>query len=174
LKVLGWEEMRSNDYPCTCGKGTYTELIEMDDWNRMRRSRIIHCLDCVEKQKRFKLKLTEDQELLKNIVSELRGYFERNYIEQWVSYYNSAKTKKDVWAIANKIKVERSSLSTFYQRIKNKNINDYIKSLANNEKNILKIMSVLDIEDEDFKSKLEEVIELEDSVYKRLLSLNAW
>lgn len=34
--IMSWEEMYSRDYPCSCGKGTYTEVVEMDDWNRRR------------------------------------------------------------------------------------------------------------------------------------------
>lgn len=48
---MSWEEMSRRDYPCNCGKSTYTEVNEMDDWNRYREHIIMNCPVCAEKKK---------------------------------------------------------------------------------------------------------------------------
>ena len=49
---MSWEVMRSEIIECHCGKGTMTNIMEMDDWNRTRSSTVIDCPDCREKAAR--------------------------------------------------------------------------------------------------------------------------
>jgi len=46
---MSWEIMRSETKQCHCGKGTITEILEMDDWSRNRSSTEIHCHNCLRK-----------------------------------------------------------------------------------------------------------------------------
>lgn len=171
---MSWEETSNDKIPCSCGKGTYTILVEMNDWNRTRSKRFINCPDCAEKEKNFRLILNQNSERLEKTAPKLRTYFKEKYMVQWLSYFNSAMTKKDYWEIAKEIGVEDNSLPLFYQHNKGKSMSEYIKDLAKQEKNMLIIMEVLEIADNDLKSKLKEIIELRDLIYKDSLAINRW
>jgi hypothetical protein len=43
---VSWEEMSKKDYPCPCGKGIYTDILEMNDFNRTREDHIMNCEEC--------------------------------------------------------------------------------------------------------------------------------
>lgn len=165
---MSWEEMYRRDYPCKCGKGTYTEVGEMDDWNRTRDYQIINCPECAEKariaaEEERKAK-AEREARLKVLVEEIKAHFEKHYMEDWLSFFASARNKKEVWALANKIKVESHSLSSFYQHNKGSSMEDYVRGLAS-PYNMLKIIEALNINDSLLKSKVEEAMDLRGSSY---------
>ncbi|MDQ0297723.1 putative SprT family Zn-dependent metalloprotease [Salibacterium salarium] len=165
---MSWEEISRREYPCTCGKSTYTEIREMDDWNRNREHIIINCPTCEEKENIAKAekerKQAENREHLKELVLEIKPYFEEHYMQKWLDYFVSAKHKKAAWMLAKEINIERQSLSSFYQSHKGLSVDDYVRSLANPH-NMLKIIEVLNINDNSFIKKVEKAIDLNKSVY---------
>lgn len=150
---MSWEEMYRRDYPCKCGKGTYTEVGEMDDWNRTRDYKIINCLECAESEARLKV-----------LVEEIKAHFEKHYMEDWLSFFASARNKKEVWALAKKTGVESYSLSAFYDHNRRSSMEDYVRRLARLY-NMLKIIEALNINDSHLKSKVEEAMDLRGSSY---------
>lgn len=46
---MSWEVMSETVEKCECGKGTITDVLEMDDWNNSRSWSTINCKDCYEK-----------------------------------------------------------------------------------------------------------------------------
>ncbi|WP_066320474.1 hypothetical protein [Bacillus sp. FJAT-29814] len=168
---MSWEEMYSRDYPCSCGKGTYTEVVEMDVWNRRREHRTINCSECAEKEKLAKIKEAEERERLKKLDEEIKNYFEERYMEEWLTYFASAKNKKEIWALAKEIRVERDSLSSFYNRNKSINMEEYVRKLAVTN-NMQKIMEVLNIEDMQLTSKIDEALKLKKAEYAKAVA--AW
>lgn len=165
---MSWEEMYRRDYPCKCGKGTYTEVGEMDDWNRTRDYRIINCSECAEKariaaEEERKAK-AEREARLKVLVEEITTHFERHYMEEWLSFFASVRNKKEVWALAKKTGVESYSLSTFYDHNKGSSMESYVRRLAR-PYNMVKIIEALNINDSHLKSKVEEAMDLNKSVH---------
>lgn len=168
VEEMSWEVMSRRDYPCNCGKSTYTEVNEMDDWNRYREHIITNCPVCAEKERIARAeeerKRNEDTERLKELVLEVKPYFEERYMQDWLDYFVSAKNKKAAWTLAQEIGIERHSLSSFYQLYKGSSVNDYVRSLAK-PYNMLKIIEVLNINDSSLKNKVEKLIDLDNSVH---------
>lgn len=163
---MSWEEMDRRDYPCNCGKGTYTEVVEMDDWNRRREHRTINCPECAENEKIAKINEAKERDRLKNLDEEIKTYFREHYMEKWVSYFYSAKNKKEIWALAREIGIERDSLSSFYSRNKFLKMEEYVTNLVVSN-NMQKIMQVLNIEDVDLSCKVNEVMKLKRVEYAK-------
>lgn len=165
---MSWEEMYRRDYPCICGKGTYTEIGEMDDWNRTRDYKIINCSECAERariaaEEERKAK-AEREASLKILLEEITTHFEKHYMEDWLSFFACARNKKEVWTLAKKTGIESYSLSAFYDHNKGSSMEDYIRRLAR-PYNMLKIIEALNINDELLKSKVEEAMDLRGSSY---------
>lgn len=167
--IMSWEEMYIRDYPCTCGKGTYTEVVEMDDWNRRREHRTINCPECAENEKIAKMKEAKERERSRNLDEEIKNYFSEHYMEKWLSYFDSAKNKKEIWEIAKGMGIERDSLSSFYSRNKSISMEEYVKNLAVSD-NMQKIMQFLNVEDMDLSSKVDEVMKLKRAEYAKLVA----
>lgn len=161
---MSWEVMYNKEYPCSCGKGTYTEVVEMDDWNRRREHQTINCPECAENAKIAKINEAKERERLKQLDEEIKTYFGKRYMEKWLSYFESAKNKKGFWTIAKEMGIERNSLSSFYSRNKSINMQEYVRNLAVSN-NMQKIMQALNIEDVDLSYKVEEVIKLKRAEY---------
>lgn len=163
---MSWQEKYREDYPCDCGKGTYTKIYEDDDWNRDRERVIINCPECIEKAKiaeaERKRKRDEDNARLKELITEINTYFEERYLEEWLTYFTSARNKKEAWALAKKIGIEYYSLSSFYQWNKGLSVEEYGRKLARFY-NMEKIMVALNIDDSILKSKVEKAMELRNS-----------
>lgn len=166
---MGWDETSRGTYPCNCGKGTYTFIIEMDDWNRYREHRTMNCPVCAEKEKREENNKIEESKLLFKLAEEIRVYFSKKYMDQLFTYFSTAKNKKQTWELAKEIGIERSSISSFYKHFKN--IEKYIEDLANYQ-NMSNIMKALNIEDVGLNSKVEKAMELYEKDYARAVS--AW
>jgi hypothetical protein len=130
---VSWEEMYRREYLCKCGKGTYTEIGEMDDWNRHREYRVINCPECAN-QARNEAERQKEQQIkketrLKELASDIKDSFESSYMDEWVAYFKPIKSKKDAWQLAYNIGVESRSLSSFYQFYKGISIEGYAKNL---------------------------------------------
>jgi hypothetical protein len=50
-REMSWDVFSDREHECPCGKGTYREIIEMDDWNRTREDVTMNCPDCRIKYK---------------------------------------------------------------------------------------------------------------------------
>ncbi|ASS95983.1 hypothetical protein [Peribacillus simplex] len=140
---MSWEVMTSNDYPCKCGKGTYTYISEMDDWSRSREEYILNCDYCKEKYvfsegsfiSNEVVKITTKfHKQIDKYVDELNDYMKNTYDSSWLMLFNSCKTKKDYWNRLVRIKKELGiyshSLGTFYKDVKGyESIENYLLQL---------------------------------------------
>lgn len=160
---MSWEEMSRREYPCECGKGTYVEVVEMDDWNRRKDYIIIKCPECAERERiaehERERKEAKERAHLKELVKEINTYFEEHYMEDWIAYFSSAKSKKEVWTLAKKIGVESFSLSSFYKYNQGASIEECVRVFAK-AYNMGKIIEVLNIDDSYFKSKVDELLKI--------------
>lgn len=170
---MSWDEIQRYDYPCKCGKGTITYVSEMDDWNRSRSHEIINCPECAaEARATATAKAKAEQEArdrLKELASEIKRDFEERYIEQWITLFAAVRNKKQAWELAKEIGLENRSLNSFYDFNKGSSIADYVLRLAR-PYNMDKIIEILEIDDDDFKNKVDEAIKL--SSYDRSILLN--
>ncbi len=161
--------MYRRDYPCSCGKSTFTVVAEMDDWNREREQQIMNCPECAEKKRIAKTEEVKEREQLKELDKKITKYFTERYMGQWLTYFTNAKNKKETWALATEVGIEKDSLSSFYNRRKGVSMDEYIRGLASYDK-IQKIMQALHIEDSGLESMVKKATELKKAEYFRLIS----
>lgn len=111
-----WEVARSNTDKCWCGKGTITYSMEMDDWNRTRNSREIHCPACLKKaqaeEKRRALKEKKKEALYRNA----RKIAIKRYLKAWLNLFVGL-SKKAAWERYTG-KDRYPALGTFYKHVK--------------------------------------------------------
>lgn len=50
---MSWEEIAIDTKPCPCGKGNYTVIQQMDDWNRMEEKWQMECVHCANDYKLY-------------------------------------------------------------------------------------------------------------------------
>jgi hypothetical protein len=85
--------MYIREYPCNCGKSIYTEIGEMDDWNRQREYKIINCPECANQARieaeRQKEQQSKNQTRLKELASDIKTYFECSYLDEWAAYFKT-------------------------------------------------------------------------------------
>lgn len=102
--------------------------------------------------------MNEGKKLLNN-AAEIIAYFNENYIEQWLAYFNDKKSKKAIWETVSKMGIEKSSLSTFYSHQHFLIIEKYIRRFVQIQ-NIPKIMEVLNIKDQNIEEALQEALRI--------------
>jgi arginyl-tRNA--protein-N-Asp/Glu arginylyltransferase len=165
---MSWEEMYRRYYPCKCGKSTFTEIGEMDDWNRFREYRVINCPECaklerieVEKQKEKQIK---NEKRLRELAADIKDSFENSYMDEWFAIFQPLKSKKEAWQLAHNMGVENKSLSSFYQFSKGISIKEYAKNLVS-IRNMDKIIATLHIQDNILSAKVKEAGELMQSTF---------
>lgn len=166
---MSWEIISRRDYPCSCGKGTYTEVNEMDDWNRSRVHRTMHCTECARKEAITEIEITKERALLKKLDVEITTYFVKHYMQEWRTYFSATNNKKQTWELAKELGIEKDSLSAFYNRRKNLSMDEYIGELAKYY-HLIEIMNVLNIEDSDLKSKVQKANALHKAEYSRMIN----
>ncbi|MED4351412.1 hypothetical protein P9265_03560 [Schinkia azotoformans] len=160
---MSWEEMYRQDYPCKCGKSTFTEIREMDDWNRFREYRVINCPECAKQEQieaeKQKEKQIKNEKRLRELAADIKASFESSYADEWSAFFQPFKSKKDAWQLAHKMGVENKSLSSFYQFYKGISIEEYAKNLVS-IRNMEKIIATLHIQDTILSAKVKEAREL--------------
>ena len=85
------------------------------------------------------------------------NYFNEHYLEYWIKYFKSVKSKRAAWKIVSSAGIEKSSLSTMYERFTSHcyaNIEEYIVGLVNIE-SIPKIIKLLNIHEDKLSRMLE-------------------
>ena len=86
---MSWEVMRSETAPCECCAGTVTYTFEMDDWNRTRNGREIHCGTCQEKD-RLRVEAEHARQIKRDsLLEEARRIATERYLELWLKSYAS-------------------------------------------------------------------------------------
>ncbi len=165
--------------PCPCGKGTYTIISEMDDWNRTRDSWEMNCADCkreylLQTETAFDSGLSyerhfwarrgnvEKYEKLKQEANKLlkKAYeiSETMYLEKWKNTFNG-KNKKSVWVAITNNGEHYPSLGTFYKHVKDEGIEKYLESFFKRENS--EALKILGISDENISMLRKKAGELE-------------
>ncbi|UTI43260.1 hypothetical protein [Niallia sp. RD1] len=140
----------------------------MDDWNRHREYKIMNCSECARQERieaeKKREKQIENEMRLRELAADIRASFEKNYMDEWITIFQSLRSKKDAWQLACRIGVENKSLSSFYEFSRGKSINEYASILVS-IRNMEKIMATLRIQDNILRSKVKEARELMESTF---------
>lgn len=179
---MSWEEMSVRQYKCPCGSGTYTVRGFMDDWNRSEERWEMDCPICKQKYQLYTYhyydsgmvcdaylwvprKLYEEmkgiEEKLERTKEEISGIAHSRYMDMWLSYFNDAKTKKEVWRRLTGNGKKYPSLSTFYSHTKNDDLTKYISHYFDYD-NLTFILKKLEIKDSEIDKKILRVKEIKD------------
>ena len=150
---MSWEVMRSETAPCECCAGTVTYTFEMDDWNRTRNGREIHCGTCQEKD-RLRVEAEHARQITRDsLLEEARRIATERYLERWLKSYASL-SKKAIW----KRYIGGSgypALGTFYTHVRHSgSVSKYLESCFRNE--FEAILKKLEIRDADVNRLLAE------------------
>jgi len=113
---MSWEIMRSETKPCQCGKGTISQILEMDDWNRTRSSTEIHCPDCLQKAAEEAEARRQKESANESLYNNAKKLATDRYLRKWLDLYSG---------IASKAAWQRytggsgyPALGTFYKHVK--------------------------------------------------------
>lgn len=151
---MSWESTTTYK-SCKCGKGKIKVISRMDDWNRTESHEEILCEECKEKDRRQKeYENNREIEFIKQKKKAIE-YFNNNYLEKWLGYFENIKRKNEIWKIARNVGGEIGSLQNFYKHSKSVAYSKekYIKNLVRIEV-IPNILKVLDIEDKELNNML--------------------
>ena len=173
--------MSRKQYKCPCGSGTYTVISLTDDWNRSEEQWEMDCSICKQIYQLYSYyyydsgmtceaylwvskKLYEE---MKNVEQEFEkakkeiiDQANSRYMKIWLSYFNDAKTKKEVWRRLTDNGKKYPSLSTFYSQTKNNDITKYIRNYFYFD-NLTYIFEKLGIDDKDINKMIMNVKEIE-------------
>ncbi|MDA1189072.1 MAG: hypothetical protein O2854_05275, partial [Chloroflexi bacterium] len=182
--IMSWEEISSNELECPCGEGTYTAKSFVDDWNRSERRWEMNCPKCkqvyllhtyyeyesgkscgshvwvrkehYEAVQKIKTQLVGEKEHVVNLA-------ERRYMQAWLSYFEDAKSKKEIWRRLTEAGRLYPGLATFYSHTKHMNPETYLRREFS-YKNLPKILQKLNIIDEPIQLRLRATMGLEEGL----------
>ncbi len=166
---MSWEETSRNEHGCPCGGGTYTVAVFCDDWGRSEERWQMNCPACRERYGLHKYYYEDKamsseaylwvrRELLRE-ADDVRARLHKTrgealtlgaarYIDKWLSYFHGAKTKKEVWRRLTDDGQRYPSLSAFYSRVRNHDVQGYLRSefRFGNSPAILEALGIVDNE----------------------------
>lgn len=156
---MSWESTTTYK-SCKCGKGKIKVISRSDDWNRTEYSEEILCEDCKQKDRQQKEYENKREMEFNKQKEKVINYFNYNYLEKWLDYFENVKSKKEIWKIASNVGGEIGSLSSFYNHSRSVlySKEKYIKNLIRIEV-ISNILKVLEIEDEELNNMIKEPLD---------------
>lgn len=183
---MSWDEINTQKYECPCHSSTYTIKYLMDDWNRSDEQWEMNCPECRQKHrlhtyyyqykgmtcKAHRWITKEAHEKVSNIETKYNRMKDQivalagsRYLDKWLSYFDGAKSKKDVWRWLTDNGARYPSLSTFYAHLKNDNLEKYLRKEFDFE-NLQMILSKLNANDNDVNKMLKIINEVKDELDK--------
>jgi len=151
---------------CPCGKGKIRVIHGSNDWGQTSNDETILCDECREKAENSEKAKQERNKVFKDLKDIVESYFKEHYMEKWISTFSNAKSKKDVWTIATRAKVETRSLNVFYSKCKS--VDKYIEGLVFLV-NLPLIITSLEITDQELEKLLEEPLRLHAEIHSEWL-----
>lgn len=132
--------------PCACGAGYFEDTYEMDDWNRSRTSRVIHCPSCQAEHDEKMRRHAEDERQREALLSEAKALAEKRHLEPWLAMY-APLNKKKAWELYTGGS-GYPALGTFYQHVKHHgSVRDYMRwCFFNDIAAALQKMDIVDVE----------------------------
>lgn len=141
---MSWDELGTKEYPCPCGKRTYSVTSMMDDWSRhderwqmsctsyslfsydYLESGIVRQTNCWVRTADLEMvsKKKEEAVALEKIIMKSAV---QKHLSQWKDSFQSIKSKKQLWSRLKEV-VDQPSLSVFYSHIKNLEAATYLES----------------------------------------------
>ena len=167
---MSWESVAEIDRPCPCGRGTYTAITEVDDWNRSRSDWRMNCSRCREDYirhdypahdsgiaitaHRWVRKSTYAQyEKLKNQaedhVAKAQKLSETRYLARWEQFFYN-RNKKECWSILTNAGARYPALGTFYKHVRDEGISKYLQRFFRNDNE--RALTILDVDDAEIRN----------------------
>ena len=122
---MSWEKFPPEIKHCWCGNSTITYMMEMDDWNRTRTSRVINCQECQEKYLSEEQEKNRKKELREKLHNKAKSLAADRYLDAWIEKF-AGLNKKQAWGLLS-TKSGYPSLGTFYKHTKDEGMEKYIK-----------------------------------------------
>jgi hypothetical protein len=101
---------------CSCGKGTITYRMEMDDWNRVRDFKTINCPVCKAAADKQAESAFLREQLKEKLLADARSIAEKRYLNRWLGMFRN-KSKKEAWLLYTGGS-GYPALGTFYKHVK--------------------------------------------------------
>lgn len=164
--IMGYKIINRYRRKCYCGKGEIEIITEMDDWNRSRSSENFYCPICEDKHNLKQEKLVSENNRRNELSKEVNDYFFETYFSKWDAFLNGFNNKKEKYKFLNENGIlESIAESTFCQKYKK---NDISREVVNS-KSIPKILKLLNISDEEYSKKIDELLDLENKEHNRAI-----
>jgi len=105
-------------------------------------------------------KIEEIERQLERTKEEIVNLEHSRYMDAWLSYFNTVKTKKEVWRILTDDGKRYPSLSTFYSDVRDSDLRHYLREYFSYD-NLAFVLKKLKIEDKEIDEKILHVKEIE-------------
>lgn len=113
---MGYEIIRQETDSCRCGKGAVVFRVEVDDWNRMRRSFETRCLHCSLENEIERRKSQVEQQFREECLQKARSLAEERYLQTWLDRFRSCSSKVAWMRYTGG--AAYPSLGTFYKHVR--------------------------------------------------------
>lgn len=144
--------------PCACGAGTIETTVELDDWNRIRRSTAFLCPKCKTEYE----KLLREREVISRERARLLDLAQSLAIERYFTKWRDTvdgRSKKDVWKRCTGGN-GYPSLGTFYKHVEDEGLENWLQRwFKNNLATALEQIGVYDEEVLDLLIRRERIPE---------------
>ena len=183
---MSWEEINTYRSKCPCGSSTYTVRSFMGDWNRSEERWEMDCVKCKRQYclyqysvldsgmtcKVFRWVRREELKKVEKIEAQLTKAKEeivKNakalYVDMWLSYFQDAKSKKEIWRRLTDDGKRYPSLSAFYNHTKDTDLQSYLREEFK-YKSISVILQKLHVADREISRKLRLAEQIDSELYK--------
>ena len=167
---MAWKEIAKEQYPCPCGKATYTVLREKDEWSRVRVTYYIDCLRCARPEPGYEIYPYEYQRnglwytgfcwgrteqlqaakrlrlLADDCFHRARAISEKRYLKQWLAFFEG-RNKRAIWDVLTENGGYHFALPTFYKHTQETSVENYLTAFFRiDAQNALEILAVCDDE----------------------------
>lgn len=142
---MSWEVISVNVDPCACGAGTIETTVEMDDWNRIRKSTAIHCSVCRCEQEKLQKQRDANSRERARLLEEAQSLALERYFATWRSPVEG-NSKKAIWRYCTGGE-GYPSLETFYKHVRDEGIETWLRRWFKN--NISGALKQIGVEDEE-------------------------
>jgi hypothetical protein len=113
---MSYEEISREQKPCPCGKGSVIDVLEMDDWNRVRHAKIFQCERCKAANNRRAKALAQKQRLAEARDRRAFARARKLHFSKWVDTFTGLSAK-GCWRLLTKNGANYPSLGTFYKHV---------------------------------------------------------
>jgi len=180
---MSWEDNRSEDKPCPCGKSHFTVTFRSNDWGQHEEQWSMYCPECARTHglysyivshkglsdtryiwlpKRQLRELKELEALIGELKDALAAHLRFRYAAHWTQYF-MGKPKKEIWAEVTDNGSRYPQLSTFYSHVRQVGLESALNGYLQYDK-VSIVTHILHLDDADLASRVVRIRDLESSL----------